>query len=56
MGVGSRSVPKGNQFSGGPPRPPRKRKDEVTKELIFLCLLYTGLVGAAIVGLINWMR
>ena len=48
-------VPKGNQFSGGPPRKPFKRGDEVTANLIFLCLLYVVLGSAALIGLIKWV-
>ena len=44
MGVGSRLVPKGNQFSGGPQRKPFKRRDDqVTRETIALALLYAAL-------------
>jgi hypothetical protein len=53
--VGSLSVPKGNQFSGGPRRPPFKRRDEVTRETVALALLYTLLVGLGMYVLINWM-
>jgi len=47
-------VPKGNQFSGGPPRP-LKRRDEVTANLIFACVAFVVLGGAAMVMLINWV-
>ena len=55
MGVGSRSVPKGNQFSGGPPRKPFKRRDEVTRETVALALLYAFLAGLGMYLLIDWM-
>jgi hypothetical protein len=52
-------VPKGNQFSVGSPHQPSKRppkiRDEVTANLIFLCLFYVALGGAAMVMLVNWI-
>jgi len=48
-------VPKGNQFSGGPPRKPFKRRDEVTRETVALALLYAFLAGLGMYLLIDWM-
>ena len=48
-------MPKGNQFSAGPPRPPFKRQDEVTANLIMWCIFYTALGGAAMITLISWV-
>jgi len=47
-------VPKKNQYSAGPPHTV-KRRDEVTANLIFLCLFYVVLGGAAMVTLIKWI-
>ena len=55
VGVESRLVPKGNQFSGGPPRKPFRRKEQVTRETVALALLYATLAGLGMYLLINWM-
>ena len=32
-----------------------RRKDEVTREIVLLAILYAALGSAALIGLINWM-
>lgn len=54
MGAENPLVPKGHQFSAGPPRKPFKRKDVVTAKLIIQCLLSVFVGAATLVMLINW--
>ena len=48
-------APKGNQFNTESSRTTFKRREEVTANLVFLCLFYVVLGGAALVTLINWV-
>ena len=47
-------MPKGNQFSGGPPRKPFRRKDEVTRETIIIAFLYAALFACGMYGILQW--